>query len=73
MFIGLLSFSGSLARLLTCIFLNMPNSVNLNSDEYSQGLCCYPFMVNLDVIDDLSSEICAPCKTKYINFRVVIW
>ena len=35
---------------ITCIFLNMPNSVNLNSDEYSQGLCCYPFMVNLDVI-----------------------
>ena len=35
---------------ITCMFLNMPNSVNLNSDEYSQGLCCYPFMVNLDVI-----------------------
>ena len=43
-------FSVDYNMYITCIFLNMPNSVNLNSDEYSQGLCCYPFMVNLDVI-----------------------
>ena len=43
-------FSVDYNMYITCIFLNVPNSVNLNSDEYSQGLCCYPFMVNLDVI-----------------------
>ena len=43
-------FSVDYNMYITCIFLNMPDSVNLNSDEYSQGLCCYPFMVNLDVI-----------------------
>ena len=43
-------FSVDYNMYITCIFLNIPNSVNLNSDEYSQGLCCYPFMVNLDVI-----------------------
>ena len=43
-------FSVDYNMYITCIFLNMPNSVNLNFDEYSQGLCCYPFMVNLDVI-----------------------
>ena len=25
-----------------------PTLINLRSNEYTQGLCCYPFVVNLD-------------------------
>ena len=56
-FIALLSFSGSLARIdnfsnfMACIYLNnqlcmtRPIVINLNSDEYNQGLHNYPIMV----------------------------
>ena len=67
-------FSVDYNMYITCIFLNMPNSVNLNSDEYSQGLCCYPFMVNLDVIILMIYPMKYVLHTKQnINFRVVIW
>ena len=54
-----------------CIFLsNQPfmtrsTLIDLNDDEYNQGLRYYPFMVNLDrcngscnTPDDLSNRIC---------------
>ena len=54
-----------------CIFLrNQPfmtrsTLIDLNDDEYNQGLHYYPFMVNLDrcngscnTPDDLSNRIC---------------
>ena len=54
-----------------------PTLVDLNPDEYNQGLCHYPFMVNLDqlngscnTLDDLSSGICVPHKTEDVNFNV---
>ena len=37
-----------------CITLNnqpcmtRPTLIDLNPNKYNQGLCCYPFMVNLD-------------------------
>ena len=30
--------------------MTQPTLVNLYSNEYSQGLCYYPFAVNLDII-----------------------
>ena len=75
-FIGLLNFSGSLinmanaSSLTRCISLNnrwcmaRATLIDLNPDEYNQGLYYYPFMVNLDRCNkscntfyDLSSKI----------------
>ena len=59
-FIALLSFSESIASManvsnfITCISLNnqpcmtRPTVIDLNLDEYNQGLRYYQFMVNLD-------------------------
>ena len=60
MFIGLLSFNGSLASIVYVsdhtkwISLNnqpcmtQPSFINLLPNEYIQGLPCYPFEVDLD-------------------------
>ena len=29
-------------------FMSRPTLIDLNPDEYNQGLCYYPFIVNLD-------------------------
>ena len=61
-FLTLLSFSGSLAsvpkisdRIKCTSFNNQPSKttvVNLNTGEYNQELCYYPFMINLiDIMD----------------------
>ena len=46
-------------------------------DSNSFELHCYPFMINVDksnksynVVDDLSTEICDPSKTKDVNIKV---
>ena len=61
LFLGLLNFRESLTNmdnvssLAICISLNnqlcmaRPTLIDLNPDEYNQGLRCYPFMVNLDM------------------------
>ena len=59
-FVILLSFSGSLTNMINasnfikCISLNnqscmnRPTLIDLNPDEYNQGFCYYPFIVNLE-------------------------
>ena len=51
--------------------MTQPTVINLYPNEYSQGLCHYPFAVNLDgcvrscnTLDDLSDRLCVPNETK---------
>ena len=50
---------------------------NLHRNEYSQGLCYYPFAVNLhkyvrscNTLNDLSNKVCVPNKTEDLNLGV---
>ena len=53
--------------------------IGLNHDKYNQGLCYYPFMVNLDkcngscnnTLDDPSNRICVPNKTKHVKVFLI--
>ena len=76
-FIALLSFSRPLAT--KCVTLNneqcitQPFLIDLNPVE----LKYYPFMISLhkcsescNSVDDLSTEICVPSKTKKVNVKV---
>ena len=54
--------------------MTRPILIDLNPDEYNQGLHYYPFMVNLDRFnenfnthDGLASRICVPNKIKDVN------
>ena len=54
-----------------------PSCIDLNSDEYNQGLYYYSFFANLDringscnTLDDLSNIICEPYKIEYINLTI---
>lgn len=54
-----------------------PTLIDLNPDKLHQGLCYQPFMVSLggchggcNSIDDPSSRICVPNKTKDTNLKV---
>ena len=51
-----------------------PTVINLHPNEYTQGLCYYPFAVNLDryvgnynTFNDLSDKVCVPNKTEYLK------
>ena len=51
--------------------------IDLNPDEYNQGLCYYPFMVNLyrysescNTLDDLSNRTCILNKIEDVNLSV---
>ena len=85
-FIALLSFSGSLASIANAsnhtkgmslnnqLCMTLPVLIDLNHDEHNQGLCYYPFKVNLDrfnvscnILDDLSGKICVPNKRFKFN------
>ena len=57
--------------------MTRPTLIDLNPDEYNQGLRYYPFMVNLEkcsggynTLDDRSSQICVPNKTEDLNLNV---
>ena len=67
------------------IYLNIrlcitkPTFIDLNPDKYNQGLCNYPFMVNLDRcntscnnLDDTSVKIFVPNKRKDVNLSVFL-
>ena len=48
--------------------------IDLNPDKFNQGLCYYPFMVNLgrcnrsyNTFDDASGRICVPYKSENVN------
>ena len=80
MFIGVLSFSGSLVTMANVsnftICMPRPTLKDLNPYEYNQILCCYPFMVNLDrcnrscnTLGNLSNKICVPNKTEDLNLN----
>ena len=60
--------------------MTQPALINLNPYEYIQGLCYYLCAVNLvrcsesyNTLDDQSSKICVPSKTKDVNLSVLIW
>ena len=67
----------------TCTSLNnqlcitRPTLIDLNSDEYNQGLRYYSFIINLNrcngscnTLDKPSSRMCIANKTKDINLNV---
>ena len=54
-----------------------PTLINLHTNEYSQGLCYYPFAVNLNrlvgscnTLNGLSNRVCVPNKTEDLNLHV---
>ena len=57
-----------------------PIPIDLHPNEYTQGLCYYPFAVNLDrcvgicnTLNDLSNKVCVPNKTEDLNLSVLTW
>ena len=54
MFIGLLTIIFNASNYTKCVSLSnqkyttQPTLINLHPNEYTQGLHCYPFAVNLD-------------------------
>ena len=57
-----------------CMFHDLATLINLNHNEYGQGLCYYPFTVNLDrqfgscnTLNDVSNRLCVPNKTEDLN------
>ena len=78
MFIGLLTSIVNACNHTKCIplinqqFMNQPTLINLHPNEYSQGLCYYPLVVNLDryigscnTLNDLSKRVCAPKNRRF--------
>ena len=57
--------------------MTQPTVINLNSNEYTQGLCYYTFAVNLDryvgscnTLNDLFNKVCVPNETEDLNLSV---
>ena len=57
--------------------MNQPPLINLNSNEYSQKCCYYPFVVILDrcvsscnTLNDLSNKVYVPNKREYLNLSM---
>ena len=55
-----------------------PTLINLQPNEYTQGLCYYRFAVNLDrcvrtcnTLHDLSNKVCDPKKPVDLHLRVL--
>ena len=55
-----------------------PTLINLRSNEYTQGLCCYPFAVNLDIciggcntFNGLSNRVCVLSEIEDLNMHVL--
>ena len=88
-FTGLLCFSLSSSCIantsdhIKCISSNNQQCMaqltlmNLHSNEYIEGLCYYPFAVNLDkclgscnTLNDLSTKVCVQNKTEDLNLGV---
>ena len=77
-FIGLFSFSESLATKSMSVknepFMTRPVLFDINPFIFTY----YPFMISLDecnrscnnAIDDLSAKVCVPSKTTDINFKI---
>ena len=76
MFIGLLNRIANACNLTNCVPLNgqqcmsQHTLIHLYPNNYGQGLCYYPFVVNLDkcirscnTLDDMSNKVYVPNKT----------
>ena len=57
-------------------FIIQPTFTNLHPNEYTQGLCYYPFVVNLDkcvgscsTLNDLSNKLYVANKKEDLNLR----
>ena len=80
MFIGLLTSIVNTSKHTKCVFLGNrkcathPTLIKLHPNEHNQGLCYYPFPVNLAICSEsrhtynsLSNKLCVPNKTKDWN------
>ena len=54
--------------------------INLHANEYTQGLCYYPFAINLgrcvgsfSTLNDLSNKVCIPSKSKWAEWNFFKW
>ena len=79
-FTVLLSFSSTLAT--KCVSLSNEPCMTRPTLFYFNHikLYHYPFKISLDrcdgifsVVDDLSTKVCVPSKTKDVNVKVLIW
>ena len=59
--------------------MSLPTLVNLDLNEYIEGIRYYPFAVNLDrcighcnTLNDLSRTICVPNKIEDLNLTFLI-
>ena len=57
--------------------MTQPIFIILHCYEYTQGLCYFPFEINLDrrtgscnTVNDLSNKVCVPNKRKGLNLNV---
>ena len=60
--------------------MTQPTLINLNPNEYSQGLHYYQFAVDLDkcvgiynFLDELPNKVWAPKKPEELNLSFLIW
>ena len=83
MFMGLLINITNASNYTKCVSsinqkcMIQPALVSLHPNEYSEEFHYYRFVVKLDrcvgscnILKDLSSKVCAPNKTKYLNLSV---
>ena len=82
-FIGLLTSTVDASEHTKCVSLHkcatQPTLINLHPNLHTQGLCYYPFAVNLDrcggscnTVNDLSNKACVPNETEDLNLRIFI-
>ena len=83
LFIGRLASITNTSNHSKCVFLNEQQCMiqltltNLPLNEYGQGLCYYPFAINLDKcvgrcnpLNDLSNTLCVQDKTEDLNLNI---
>ena len=57
--------------------MTQPTLINLHPNQYNEGLCYYPFAVNLDrcagscnTLDNLSQRVCVSNKVEDLNLSI---
>ena len=83
-FTGLLTSTVNAYKQIKCLSLSYQKCttqhtlINLHPNGCTQGLCYYPFMVNLDrcirscnILNDLSNKICVSNETEDLNVSVL--
>ena len=82
-YILIFSYQFNTLEHIKCIYLNnqqcttQPILINLDPNEYTEGLRCYSLTVNLDkcigscnTLNDLPTRICVPNKMEDLNLSV---